>query len=443
MPAHGMLILLPIRLRKRRMRIVVTGIFVGIFFGTLAFGVLASLARGDQEFISTQIQNETMPSPLTDQPGDAERGRRIVLDRERGDCVVCHAMPLPERQFHGTVGLPLDGIGKRYTEGELRLRLVDPKRLNPQTVMPAYYKAEGLFQVREPYRDKPILTAQEIEDVIMYLLTLQKDIPHGAGRLKTKLRLPRNPLQKSNPQLQYMIEDRRSGYTYLSQENRKLQDDEFGNPGMLWVARGQELWGQTQGRSQKSCAKCHDDATESMRGTRTRYPRFDSRRKKLINLEQQINRCREEHMQATTYPYESEDLLALSAFVSFQSRGLPLRQQVQQMQIDGPVKPFFEAGRAFFMRRRGQLDMACAHCHEDSAGLRLRGDVISQGQINGFPIYRHTWQTFGSAHRMFAWCNTAIRAEPLAYGAEDYVNLELYLAWRGRGLPVETPAVRR
>ena len=386
MPAHGMLILLPIRLRKRRMRIVVTGIFVGIFFGTLAFGVLASLARGDQEFISIQIQNETMPSPLTDQPGDAERGRRIVLDRERGDCVVCHAMPLPERQFHGTVGLPLDGIGKRYTDGELRLRLVDPKRLNPQTVMPAYYKAEGLFQVREPYRDKPILTAQEIEDVIVYLLTLQKDIPHGAGRLKTKLRLPRNPLQKSNPQLQYMIEDRRSGYTYLSQENRKLQDDEFGNPGMLWVSRGQELWGQ----------------------------------------------------------YESEALLALSAFVSFQSRGLPLRvQQMQQMQIDGPVKPFFEAGRAFFTRRRGQLDMACAHCHEDSAGLRLRGDVISQGQINGFPIYRHTWQTFGSAHRMFAWCNTAIRAEPLAYGAEDYVNLELYLAWRGRGLPVETPAVRR
>ena len=76
-------------------------------------------------------------------------------------------------------------------------------------------------------------------------------------------------------------------------------------------------------------------------------------------------------------------------------------------------------------------------------GQRLRGDVISQGQSNGFPIYRHLWQTLGSAHRMFAWCNNAVRAEPLPYGSDDYVNLELYLAWRGRGLPVETPAVRR
>ena len=441
MPAHGMPILRLIRLRKRRMRVVVVGGLVGTLVSILAFGVPASRARGDQGFISIQIQNKTIPAPLTNQPADAERGRRMVLDRERGDCVVCHAMPLPERQFHGTVGLPLDGVGNRYTAGELRLRLVNPKVLNPQTVMPAYYKVEGLHQVLEPYRDKPILTAQEIEDVIAYLLTLHKDLPHVVDAVKTKLRLPRNSLQESNPHSQYIIEDRRSGYTYLSHENQKLQDDEFGNPGMLWVERGQELWGQTQGASQKSCAKCHGAATESMRGTRTRYPRFDARRKKLINLEQQINRCREEHMQATAYPYESEDLLALSAFVSFQSRGLPL--QMQQIQIDGPAKPFFEAGQAFFTRRRGQLDMACAHCHEDHAGQRLRGDVISQGQINGFPIYRHTWQTLGSTHRMFVWCNTAIRAEPLPYGADEYVNLELYLAWRGRGLPVETPGVRR
>ena len=87
--------------------------------------------------------------------------------------------------------------------------------------------------------------------------------------------------------------------------------------------------------------------------------------------------------------------------------------------------------------------MACAQCHDEYAGQRLRGDILSQGQINGFPIYRHTWQSLGSSHRMFAWCNTAIRAEPLAYGADEYVNLELYLAWRGRGLGVETPAVRR
>lgn len=410
---------------------------ISVLSGIFVSGALHSSAQNSEQSVSIQVPDNSIPSALTDQPGDAERGRRIVLDRERGDCVVCHAMPLPERQFHGTVGLPLDSVGDRYTAGELRLRLVNPKALNPQTVMPAYYTAEGLYQVLDRYRDKPILTGQEIEDVIAYLLTLRKKAPYGTRSPKIQLASPLLPKESGS----YSVDGRRSGYTYLSQENQQLQDDEFGNPGMLWLEHGRELWEQIQGASQKSCMNCHGDAAESMRGTRARYPQFDSRRNKLINLEQQINRCREEYMQTTAYPYESEDLLALSTFVSFQSRGLPL--QMQQMQINGPAKPFFEAGHAFFMRRRGQLDMACAHCHEEHAGLRLRGDVISQGQINGFPIYRHTWQTLGSAHHMFAWCNTAIRAEPLGYGADEYVNLELYLAWRGRGLPVETPAVRR
>ena len=236
----------------------------------------------------------------------------------------------------------------------------------------------------------------------------------------------------------YTVEDRRSGYTYLSEENQRLQDDDFANPGLLWVEQGRALWHQVDGTTGTSCASCHGDAIASMRGVRTRYPRFDPQRGKLINLEQQINRCREQHMQALPYPYESEALLALTTFVGWQSRGLPI-----SVSIDGPAQPFFEAGRAFYMQRRGQLDLACTHCHDQYAGQRLRGDVISQGQTNGSPIYRHTWQTLGSTHRMFAWCNTSVRAEPYALGADEYVNLELFVAWRGRGLPVETPAVRR
>ena len=236
----------------------------------------------------------------------------------------------------------------------------------------------------------------------------------------------------------YIVDGRRSGYTYLSEENQRLQDDDFANPGLLWVERGRELWRQADGAAAQSCASCHGDAADSMRGVRTRYPHFDPTRGKLINLEQQINRCREEHMQATPYPYESEPLLDLAAFVGLQSRGMPI-----DVHIDGPAQPFFEAGRVFFYQRRGQLDMACAHCHEQYAGQRLRGDIISQGQINGFPVYRFTWQTLGSTHRMFEWCNTSVRAEPYPLGSDEYVNLELYMAWRGRGLPVETPAIRR
>jgi sulfur-oxidizing protein SoxA len=340
-------------------------------------------------------------------------------------------MPLPERQFHGTVGPPLDGIGASSTAGVLRLRLVDPKVFNSQTPMPAYYKVEGLFQVLPSYHGKPVLTAQEIEDIVAYLLTL-KDTPQDWLLERRDETLA--PLASTS----YIVDDRRSGYIYLSEENQRLQNDEFANPGMLWVERGRELWQRTDNLEHKSCASCHGEADSSMRGVRTRYPRFDPRTRKLINLEQQINRCREERQHAAPYPYESEALLALTTFLGFQSRGLPVK-----VRIDGPAQPFFEAGRSFFMQRRGQLDLACTHCHDQQAGQRLRGDVISQGQSNGFPIYRHLWQTLGSAHRMFAWCNAAVRAEPFPYGADEYVNLELYLAWRGRDLPVETPAIRR
>jgi L-cysteine S-thiosulfotransferase len=236
----------------------------------------------------------------------------------------------------------------------------------------------------------------------------------------------------------YIVDGRRSGYTYLSEENQRLQDDDFANPGLLWVERGRELWRQADGAAATSCASCHGDAADSMRGVRTRYPRFDPTLGKLINLEQQINRCRAERMQAPPYPSESEVLLAMTAFIGTQSRGLPI-----DVRIDGAAQPFFEAGKTFFYQRRGQLDMACAHCHEQYAGQWLRGDVMSQGQINGFPVYRFTWQTLGSTHRMFDWCNTSVRAEPYPYGSDEYVNLELYMAWRGRGLPVETPAIRR
>jgi L-cysteine S-thiosulfotransferase len=234
------------------------------------------------------------------------------------------------------------------------------------------------------------------------------------------------------------VDGRRSGYSYLGEETRALQDDAFANPGMLWVERGETLWSTPAGRAGRSCADCHGDAGDSMRGVRAHYPVFDPALGKPVNLEQRINRCRSERMQATPWPWESEELLAMSAFVGFQSRGMPVA-----IEIEGPVAPHFERGRAFWFQRRGQLDLACSQCHDDLAGRHLYGDVISQGQSNGFPVYRMLWQTMGSLHRMFRWCNTSVRAELYAFGADEYLDLEVYLAWRGRGLPVETPAVRR
>lgn len=236
----------------------------------------------------------------------------------------------------------------------------------------------------------------------------------------------------------YEVDGRRSGYLYLTEETRALQDDPFLNPAMFAIEEGEALWSET-GRTQGlSCASCHDDPAQSMRGVAARYPVYDEARGGLVNLELRINEMRAEHMGAEPYEYESDELLALTAFVAFQSRGLPM-----EVEVGGPAAQFFDAGRTFYETRRGQLDLACTHCHDGLAGEMLRGDVLSQGQVNGFPIYRMLWSSMGSRHRMFQWCNVSLRSEPYPLGSEEYLALELYLAWRGRGLPIEAPAVRR
>jgi sulfur-oxidizing protein SoxA len=236
----------------------------------------------------------------------------------------------------------------------------------------------------------------------------------------------------------YEVDGRRSGYLYLTEETRALQDDAFLNPGMFALEDGEALWNEPDGSEGLSCASCHEDAAASMRGVAARYPVYDEARGGIVNLELRINEMRAEYMGAEPYPYESDPLLSLTAFVALQSRGMPI-----SVGIEGPAAPYFEEGRAFYETRRGQLDLACRHCHEGLAGEMLRGDVLSQGQVNGFPIYRMLWSGMGSRHRMFQWCNVSLRAEPYPLGSEEYLALELYMAWRARGLPVEAPAVRR
>ena len=235
----------------------------------------------------------------------------------------------------------------------------------------------------------------------------------------------------------YQVGDTRSGYTFAKGETRAIQDDDFENPAMLWVDSGGELWEQVEGEAGKSCASCHGEASEAMAQVGASYPVFFEPWKKLINVEQRINLCRTENMKATAWKWESRELLSMTAFVRHQSRGKPVN-----VKIDGPAAPFYEKGKDFYNQRRGQLDMACKNCHEDNAGNMIRANLLSQGQSNGFPTYRLKWQKIGSLHRRFRGCNKQVRSTPYKAGSDEYVNLELYLANRGRGLPVETPAVR-
>jgi sulfur-oxidizing protein SoxA len=120
-----------------------------------------------------------------------------------------------------------------------------------------------------------------------------------------------------------------------------------------------------------------------------------------------------------------------------QSHGLPIA-----VEETAQSKPFIEAGRAIFEGRQGQLDLACAQCHDDNWGKRLAGNPIPQAQPTGYPIYRLEWQELGSLQRRLRDCMSAMRAEPYDYGAPELVDLEYFLIWRARGMPMETPAVR-
>jgi len=232
-------------------------------------------------------------------------------------------------------------------------------------------------------------------------------------------------------------EQRRSGFTFMTPETQTMQNDDAANPGMLWVLDGEALWKKKAGTADKACADCHGDTAASMKGVAAHYPAFDKTLGQPIDLEQRINLCRTNHQQATPLPFESRDLLAITAFIAKQSRGSPI-----EAGSDPQLEPFIAKGRALYTRRQGQLNLACSNCHEDVWDKRLAGSAITQGHATGYPLYRLEWQTLGSLQRRLRACMTGIRAQAYDFGSPELVELELYLMSRSRGLPVESPAVR-
>lgn len=229
-----------------------------------------------------------------------------------------------------------------------------------------------------------------------------------------------------------------SGYEFRNKETQMLQDDDFDNPAFIWVDTGEELWSTVDGKAGKSCQECHNDASETMKGVKASYPKWNESKGKPVTIQQQVNICRTEQMQAEEWKWESEEMLGMAAYVASQSRGMPVN-----VKTDGKMTPWFEKGKDVYYTRVGQLDMSCANCHEANYGKNIRADMLSQGQINGFPTYRLKWQKLGSVHRRFKGCMKNIRAKPYDVGSDEFVALELYVAWRGQNLPVESPAVRQ
>jgi len=233
------------------------------------------------------------------------------------------------------------------------------------------------------------------------------------------------------------FDQRRSGYDMMSASTKAMQDDDTSNPATLSVLDGEALWNRKAGDANKACADCHGDATASMRGVSARYPAFSPGKNRPLDIEQRINLCRTEQQKADPLAYESRELLALSAYVGKQSRGMPIA-----VANDEKTRPFIDAGRKLYSTRAGQLNLSCQNCHDDNWGQKLAGVPLVQGHPNGYPLYRLEWQSLGSLQRRLRNCLIGMRAEPYSYGAPEYVDLELYLMWRARGMKVETPAVR-
>ena len=196
---------------------------------------------------------------------------------------------------------------------------------------------------------------------------------------------------------------------------------------------GEALW---RGGGERSCQSCHGDIG-GMGGVAARYPAVAADGV-LLNLEGRIERCRTRHQERPAFGHESEPLLALTAAVALRSRGMPV-----SVAVDGPAAAFLEQGRQFYAARQGQLNLACGQCHDDNAGRKLRGDVISSGLGTGYPAYRLEWNTLGSLHRRLRACSLGVRATQFGFGSPEYLALELFLASRAHGLPMEAPGLRR
>ena len=229
-----------------------------------------------------------------------------------------------------------------------------------------------------------------------------------------------------------------SGYTFLDESTRAMQDDEFENPGMVAVDRGSELFHEHREAEEYRCSSCHgEDGADLDTKQIARYPVFNPNIGGLLTLQERINYCWEISMDRFPLTAGHPDLISLETFVRNRAKGEKIN-----VQTDGDMAPLIARGEALYNTRFGQLDMACRHCHVQHQGQMLRGQRLSQGQANGFPEYRLGRGRITSLQQRLSECFVSFRAEPFEVGSEEYKLLELYIMSRGNGLEIETPAVR-
>ncbi len=229
-----------------------------------------------------------------------------------------------------------------------------------------------------------------------------------------------------------------SGNAFLSASMQAMQKDPMANPISLWLDKGHALW--TGADRQASCAQCHGPI-ENNKTHASQFPKWSSKFKKLINLEDQIVDC----SQKTSLPYQSleaANVLALSALLHQQSENRTI-----QLKPDDKYKEQWQrelnSGAQLFTQRMGRMNLACTHCHDQNVGKRMQADIISPGHPTGFPIFKLSWQSMGSVDRRIRACYSGIQAEVPQPGSRELRQLELFLKMRAEGMTLDGPSLRR
>ncbi|OWU83514.1 cytochrome C [Oceanicola sp. 22II-s10i] len=227
-----------------------------------------------------------------------------------------------------------------------------------------------------------------------------------------------------------------SGWHFRDDETQAMEQDDFDNPGMIFVDKARDQWAMVEGSEGKSCASCHNDP-ESMAGVKPTYPKWNEAAGEVRTIQMQVNACRTERMGAEPLKLDSDDALNMEALIASVSRGMPMN-----VAIDGPAQETWAKGKEIYYTRFGQLELSCANCHEQNYGNYIRSDHLSQGQIQAFPAYRLKDAKLVGVQGRFRGCVRDTRGETFAAGSPEFIALELYVASRGNGLSVEGPSVR-
>jgi sulfur-oxidizing protein SoxA len=234
------------------------------------------------------------------------------------------------------------------------------------------------------------------------------------------------------------IAEKLSGYAFIKDETRAMQDDDFENPGLISVEAGAELFNAVLKEGGKSCADCHGGEGERLDVQRiAAYPVYDAGKKEIVSLQARISACRS-GIADDRLPVNHPDLMALETFVRNLARGVPVQVDTQGAEIQA----LLARGEALYKTRYGLIDMSCHICHTVYAGQFVRGQKISQGQSNGFPAYRLGPGEMANLNLRITQCMNLMRAEPFPDDSDEIKLLEYYLSARSNGLPIETPAVR-